>query len=185
MPAQKKKNDLNLPLLIPLGLLILEIIVVIVLLGTGYEISGFVLVLLIFLAVFLTYQAARQFWMRLQVKKGISGMQQAEDLMESGETLEAIKQWKKILLKLPRDKYLDVLTQMENAYKELDMEKAVQQVRAIQSESIEFFEMTKVATKFTSKDRRNWQSKAFELHKMVQALPVEKGQDLEDVTPEE
>ncbi|MDY6867258.1 MAG: hypothetical protein SVT56_05045 [Chloroflexota bacterium] len=185
MAAQKKKTKINLPLLLPLGLLIIEIIVAIVLLGSGYEISGVVLTLLIFLAVFLIYQVSRQLWMRWQVKKGVAGMHKAEELIEAGEPLEAVKQWKKILLKLPRDKYLDVLTKMEMTYEDLDMGKAVQQVKAIQSESIDFFEMTKVADKFTSKDRRKWQTKAFQLHKMVQALPVRKGQDLEDVKAEE
>jgi len=183
--AEKNENEINLPLLLPLGLLILEMIVFIVLLGTGYDISGFVFIFLVFLGLFLIYQISRQLWVRWRIKKGIVGLKQAEELLEAGKPLEAIKQWKKILLNLPNEQYLDVLTQMENTYEFLKMDKAVQQVRAIQSESIEFFEMTKIAKSFTPKDRRKWQTKVFKLHNMIQALPVKKGQSLEDVKPKE
>lgn len=182
---EKNNNRVNLALLLPLGLLIIEIIVVVVLLGSGYEISEFLFIFLIFLALFLLYQISRQLWIGWQMKKAIAGLERAEELADSGKPLEAIKQWKQILLNLPQEKYLDVLHRMEETYDTQDMTKAVQQVRAIQSESIEFFEMTKVAKNFTPQDRRKWQARAYELQKMIKALPVKKGQDLSDVKPDE
>jgi hypothetical protein len=183
--TDEQKNRINLPLLLPLGLLILEIIAVIVLLATGYEISGFVFYSLVFVAFFLISQISHQLWIAWQIKKGVDGIKRAEELLHDGKPLEAIKLWKKALLNLPRDKYLVVLTQMEKAYQSQEMDKAVQQIRAIQTESIEFFNMTEIAKSLTPKDRLRWRTKAFTLHKSIQALPVKKDRDLENVKPEE
>ena len=183
--TEENNNRINLALLLPLGLLIIEIIAVVVLLGSGYEISEFLFIFLSFLALFLIYQISRQVWVGRQMKKAIAGMEKAKGLIDTKKPLEAIKQWKKILLNLPQEEYLDVLTRMEKIYDSQEMTKAVQQIRAIQSESIEFFQMTKVAKNLTQKDRRKWQTQAFELQKMIRALPVKKGQDLSDVKPDE
>jgi hypothetical protein len=180
----EKNKTINLPLLLPLGLLILEIVAVIVLLGSGYEIPGLLFILLFFLGIFLIYQIYRQLWAKYQMKKAVTAMKNAQESVNAGKPMEAIEQWKRILPNLPREQYLDTLIKMERAYESQDMDNAVQQVRAVQSESIEFFEMSKVAQQFTPKDRRKWQAKAFKLQKMISALPVEKEQDLGDIEPE-
>jgi hypothetical protein len=60
------------------------------------------------------------------------------------------------------------------------MNEAVQQVKAIRSESLNFFEMTRDPQKATAKDRKDWQARALELRKMIKALPTEAGQYLSE-----
>ncbi len=176
--AEENKIQRNLSLILPLGLLVVEVIVVVVLLGSGYQITEFLFVFLILMGLFLIYQISLQLWLGRQLKKAMTGLEKAELLIESEKPLEAIEQWKRVLLSLPKEKYLDVLVKMEQAYESQNMVAANQQVRLIQSKSIEFFEMTSVAKNLSPDDRRKWQAEAVELKEMIRTLPVEQGQDL-------
>ena len=179
--TENNKKRLNLPFILPLLLLIVEIVVVLVLQGTGYEISDFSYVFLLFLGFFLIYQITRQFWMEWRIKKAMLGLKIAEELTAADKPMEAIKQWKAILLNLPEEYYLDTLSKIEEVYESQNMTKAVQQIKNIQSESIEFFELTRTAQRITLEKRGEWQSRVFELHKMIESLPVEKEQDLNKI----
>lgn len=181
----KNKKRPNLALLLPLGLLVVEAIAILVLLLTDTEITQSLIYFFVLLGIFLLWQVGRQLLTEWRVKQAINKARQAESIAESGRPMEAVKIWKKVLLSLPRDKYLEVLANMEQAYKNEEMEAAIQQVKAIHSESIEFFNMTQNIKRITPKDRRNWQARAYELRKMISALPEEKGQSLSDVQPEE
>lgn len=179
--SEENKKQLNLSLLLPAGLLLLEIIVILVMLATGYEITGFLLSFFILLAFFLIYQIARQQINNWQIKQAVKKIGQGKALADSNQPMQAIKLWKELLLKIPREKYLIVLEMMEETYQEQDMNEAVQQVKAIRSESVEFFEMTQGIERFTRRDQRKWKARAFELRKMIKALPEEKDQNLSDM----
>jgi len=184
MTDQNKKGP-NLTLLLPLGLLLVEVIAIVVLLLTGFEINQTLIFFLALLGIFLLWQVGRQFFTQWRVKQAIKKASEADSIAEAGRPMEAMKIWKKLLLSLPRDKYLQTLANMEKVYKDQEMEEAVQQVKAIHSESLEFFDMTQNIKRITPKDRRKWQARAYELRKMISALPEEKGQSLSDVKPEQ
>lgn len=182
--TQENKKQHNLSLLLPAGLLLLEIVAVIVLLASGYEITEFLLTFFILLGLFLLFQVARQLFTTWRVNRSFKRINAADEFAESGQPLEAIKIYKKNLLSLPKEKFLNVLFKMRRIYEEQNMVEAVQQVKAIHSESLEFFEMTKNRKRASYNDRRNWQARAIELRNMIKALPIEKGQDLSDVRQE-
>ena len=184
MTDQNKKRP-NLSLLLPLGLLLVEVIAILVLLLTGTEITQSLIYFFVLLGIFLFWQVGRQLLTEWRVKQAINKAREADSIAKSGRPMAAMKIWKKILLSLPRDKYLDTLSKMEDTYKDQGMKEAIQQVRAIHSESVEFFNMTQNIKRITPKDRRNWQARAYELRNMISALPEEKGQSLSDVKPEE
>lgn len=184
MTDQNKKRP-KLSLLLPLGLLVVEVIAILVLLLTGFEITQTLIYFFVLLGIFLIWQVSRQLITKWRVKQAIKKAREAESIVESGRPMEAMKIWKKFLLSLPRDEYLEILSKMENVYKNQEMDEAVQQVKAIHSESLEFFEMTRNIKRITPKDRRKWQARAYELRKMISALPEKKGQSLSDVKPEQ
>ena len=138
-----KEKSVNFSLFLPLALLILEIIAVILLVLTGYEITPFLMFFLILLGVFLLYQIGRQLIARWRINQAVTKIKEAQALADAGELLKAITLWKSLLLSLPEAHFFDVLNRMENAYEKVQMQEAVQQVRAIQSESPAFFEMTR------------------------------------------
>ena len=181
----QNKNKPNLSLLLPLGLLLVEVIAIVVLLLTGFEINQTLIFFFVLLGIFFLWQVGRQLFTQRRVKQAIKKTREADNIAESGRPLEAMKIWKNLLLSLPRDKYLETLAKMEKVYENLEMEEAVQQVKAIHSESLEFFDMTRNIKRITAKDRRKWQARAYELRKMISALPEEKGQSLSDVKPEQ
>jgi len=178
---EKKKNKIDLLLILPASLLLVEVIVVVVLLATGYEINQPSMFFLFLLALFLIFQIWRQLSSRLRVKRALSKIDDVKALIDSERPFETIKLLKDLLLKLPQTEYLDALTMLEELYRDNEMDAAVQQVKAIRSESLNFFEMTKNLKKATGKDRRDWQTRAFKLQKMVKALPTEPDQDLSDI----
>ena len=163
-------------------MLLIEIVVIVIFLVSGYEITPFLLYFLIFLGIFLIYQIVRQVQFSWQSKRAAKEVEIAESLVKAGKPMEAIKKWKEVLLKLPKNQYLATLSKMEKTYENQEMKEAVQQVKAISSESIEFFEMTRQINRVSPQDRRRWQARAFELKNMIQALPEEKGQDLSDLS---
>lgn len=183
--TDQNKNRTNLSLLLPLGLLLVEVIAIVILLATGFEINQTMIFFFFLLGIFLLWQIGRQLITQYRVKQAVKKTREADSIAESGRPMEAMKIWKKLLLSLPRDKYLETLSKMEKVYKNQEMEEAVQQVKAIHSESLEFFDMTQNIKRITAKDRRKWQARAYELRKMISALPEEKGQSLVDVKPEQ
>jgi hypothetical protein len=172
--AENKKKQPNWPLLLPIGLLLVDIIVIVVMRIAGYGISQYLFFFFILLGIFLLYQIGKQLIALWRVQSAIGKLGDAQKLAESGQPMEAVKLWKKLLLSLPRDKYLEVLSLIEDTYKHENMSKAVQQVKAVYSESIEFFKMTKNVEQITAKDRRDWQARAYELRNMISVLPEEK-----------
>ena len=174
------KRKIDWLLILPAGLLLIEGIIVIVLLATGYEITQPMMFFFILLAAFLAFQVWRHLSTRIRVQKAVAKIDEGITLVDSGEPFEAIRLWKELLLSLPRDKYLDVLNKLEDTYGEQNINEAVQQVKSIRSESLNFFEMTKNPQKATAKDRKDWQARALELRKMIKALPTEPGQDLSE-----
>jgi len=182
--AENNQQRLNLRLILPIALLLVELIVVIVLLVAGYEITTLLTYFFILLAVFLIYQIGRQLILRWRIQRAITKIEDADKLAQAGHTLDAIRLWKSLLFSLPRDHFLSVLSKMKGAYQNQGMEEAVQQINAIHSESVEYFQMINTVEKPTPKDRRDWQARAFELQNMIKALPTEPGQDLSDTKPE-
>jgi hypothetical protein len=178
--ADNKKRRIDWLLILPGSLLLIEIIFVVVLLVTDYQITQPMMFFLILLGIFLIFQIWRQFSTRLRVQRSVAKLDEAKSLVDSGKPFEAISLWKQLLLSLPRDKYLDVLTMLQETYANQDMQKAVQQVKAVRSESLNFFELTKNAQKATAKDRKDWQARALELRKMIKALPTEPDQSLSE-----
>jgi hypothetical protein len=178
---QNRKRNLDLPLLLPLGLLIVEIIAIIVLLAIGIEITQYLLYFFIILGIYLLYQLSRQLLIRYRVARARNQQQEAAELAESGQPMEALKIWKKSLLQLPKDQYLETLALMESVYEEQEMIKGAQQIKAILEKSRMFFDTPRNFKEMTAEDRRNWQNEAFELRNMINKLPVQKGQDLSDL----
>ena len=178
--TNNKKRRINWPLILPAGLLLIESIIVVVLLATGYEIDPLMMFFFILLAAFLAFQISRQLLTRIHVRRAVGKIDDAKALINNGQPYKAISLLKELLLRLPRDKYLDVLTILEEAYADQNMNNAVQQIKAICSESLNFFEMTKNPQKATAKDRKDWQARALGLRKMIKALPTEPDQDLSE-----
>lgn len=178
--ADNKNRRIDWLMILPASLLLIESIIVVVLLATGYEINQPMMFFLILLAAFLGFQVWRHLSTRLRVKKAVGQIDDGKALVDSGQPYEAIKLWNELLLSLPRDKYLDVLTLLEETYADQNMTEAVQQVKAIRSESQNFFAMTKNTQKATAKDRKDWQARALELRKMIKALPTEPDQNLSE-----
>lgn len=172
--AERPKKQPNWPLLMPIGLLLLEIIVFAVMRLVNFEITQYLFYFFILLGLFLIYQIAKQLITLWRVKSAVKQLEATNQLAESGQAMAAIKQWKKLLMSLPRDKYLEVLALIEATYQKEDMPKAVQQVRLVHSESIEFFELAASTQRATAKDRQEWQNQAYELRNMIKALPESK-----------
>jgi len=172
-------------LLLPTGLLLLEGFIVVILLATGYEVKESFLYFLLLLAAFLIFQIGRQISRRLRVQKSIGKVEDGKALEDTGHPFEAIKLWKELLLSLPRDKYLEVLDMLEATYENQNLAAGVQQIKAIRNESLNFFEMTKNPQRTTANDRKEWQTQALKLRKMVKALPTEPAQNLSDAMSED
>ncbi len=172
--TENKKSQPNWPLLLPIGLLIVEIIVVIIMRLTGFTISQYLFYFFILLGVYLLYQIGKQLFIQMRVRSVMKKFDEAKHLADSGQPFEAIKEWKKLLLQLPREKYLEVISMMEETYKKLEMSKAVQQTKNIHSELIEFFELTKQNQKPTNQDKQDWKLRVNEIRNMISDLPEEK-----------
>jgi ABC-type multidrug transport system fused ATPase/permease subunit len=181
--TQENENALDLNLFLPLSLLILEVVAIVVLAATGYEITQFLMLAFILLGVFLIFQVGRQLFARWRNHQTVTKVQEGQALADAGENLRAIRLWKSLLFSLPKERFFDVLNRMKTIYEDENMEAAIQQVQAIQEESEEFYEMTRNLRKATTQDRENWKSQAFKLQKMIHALPEEPGQDLSDTKP--
>jgi len=174
-----KKLDINL--LLPAGLLILEITAVVVLLVLGYEINIFLIYFLVLLSVFLFYQIFKQWMVRRLIKQAIRKLDDADEASKSNRPTEAMKIIKEVLLSLTRENYLIALSKLEAVYEKEQMKDAVQQTIAIREKSLELFKINETVTKASPNDRRDWQARAVELRDMIDALPVEKTDTESDV----
>ena len=169
--TEKTKPSLNWALILPIGLLVIEIIVFFVMRIADLYISEFLFYFFILLALFLIYQISKQLTTTMRVQRALHKFKEAESLAQSGQHFAALRLWKRLLFSLPQDKYLQVLNLMEATYHNLGMAAGEQQVKAIRSESIEFFETARRTEKPTMQDRQNWQRKTLELRAMINALP--------------
>lgn len=171
--AEKKETRPNWPLLLPIGLLVIEIIVFVVMRLTNFTISQYLFYFFILLGFYLLYQIGKQLLIQLRVRSAMKKFTEAQQLAESGQPFKAIQEWKKLLLQLPKKKYLEVLSSMERTYQTLGMSEAVRQTKNIHSESIEFFELTNQEKKPSNKERQEWQLRANTIRKMIKDLPEE------------
>jgi hypothetical protein len=171
--TESNRKQPNWPLLLPIGLLIVEITVVIVMLALNCTITQYLFFFLLLLALFLVYQIGKQLLMNRRLKKMVNEMVAAKELADSGKPMEAVKEWKKLLLALPREAYLEALNQLEDVYKQMEMPQAVKQVKTIHSESIEFFNATENIQRMSIQDRQNLQTRSNQIRDMIRALPEE------------
>jgi len=177
---EKKEKTLNLQLILPAILLTVELIAVALLVINGYEIASFLIYFFLFIAMFLVYQVSRQIAQMRMSKQALSALQAAETFINANAPMEAIKKWKTILLRLPKDLFLSTLSKMKNTYETENMLAAVAQVRDILNESNKFFEMTENLKQISMLSSREWQAKVFKLRDMINALPVNKEQSPTD-----
>jgi hypothetical protein len=107
----------------------------------------------------------------VKVNVAISKSEKAKELVDSGNGIEAIKEWKKHLQILPRDQYLETLDEMVNAYQKLEMDDGVKAAKDLIKNSHEFFDMVNNAEKATPEARQQWREKSNALRNMVKELP--------------
>jgi len=169
--AGKKSRQMNLPLLIPLAGLLIELIAYLILRSYKVAISPSLGFFLVLIGGLLAYQVAMQIIQLIKVDKAVSKSEKAKALAESGQGLEAIKEWKKDLLILPRDQYLKTLDDVVSTYQKLDMPNGVKAAQELIKNSHEFFNMVNNAAKATPEVRQAWRVKSNSLRKMVQELP--------------
>lgn len=171
--AEPDEKRINWPLLLPIGLLMVEIIAVIVMLALNTTITQYLFFFLLLLSLFLIYQIAKQLIMNHRLTKMVAEMAAAEELADTGKPMEAVKAWKKLLPALPREAYLEVLDQLEDTYMQMEMSKAAKQVKTIHSESIEFFNATENVRRMNMQDRQTLQARLNAIRAMILALPEE------------
>jgi hypothetical protein len=169
--AGKNKNRINLPLLLPVAGLVIEGIVFLILVSYNVEISQSLTFFLLLIASLLLYQVVMQIIQLVKVNTAIKKSNDAKQWAESGREMDAIKEWKKQLLILPRDKYLEILDDVVNTYQKLEMKNGVQKAEHLIKSSHEFFDMINSAKKATPTARQEWQEKSNDLRKMVNELP--------------
>jgi hypothetical protein len=169
--AGNRKRNVNLPLLLPVAGLIVEIVAILILRSYNVEFTQNLLLFLLLIGGLLLYQIIMQIIQLVKVYSAIKRSENAKALVESGKGLEAIKAWKKQLLILPRDQYLAVLDDVLNAYQTLEMKNGVQKTEHLIKSSHEFFELVNNTKKATPAARQEWQEKANALRKMVKELP--------------
>jgi hypothetical protein len=183
--VKEDKKQVDLSLILPFGLVLFEIITVVVMLALGYTISGFLAAFLVFLSVYLILQIVRQLLVRLQTKKAISGISKAAELVDSGQPMEAIKQWKKVIFNLPREEYVKALAKMEELYRAQDMTPAVQKTRDIRSMTFALINMRNGTQNMIFTKQRDFLSRVSALHKMIQDLPEDNSRIAPVQNPEE
>ena len=169
--AGKKIRQMNLPLLLPIGGLIIEGIVFSILLSTNTPISPSLMFFLILIGGLLAYQIVLQIIQVIKVNVAVDKSKNVKDLVDSGKGLDAIKEWKKNLLILPRVQYLETLDNVVNTYQKLDMPNGVKAAQDLIKNSHEFFNMVNDADKATPEVRQQWRVKSNSLRKMVKDLP--------------
>ena len=169
--AGNKSRQMNLPLLLPLAGLIVELIVFVILRSYNVTISPSMLFFFALIGLLLAYQIVLQIIQLVKVNMAVNKSQEVKAMVEAGNGLEAIKIWKKNLLVLPRNQYLQTLDDVVNTYQKLEMPKGVKAAQDLIKNSHEFFDMVNSAEKATPEIRQQWRVKSNELRKMVQDLP--------------
>ena len=169
--AGNKSRQMNLPLLLPLAGLIVELIVFVILRSYNITISPSMLFFFALIGLLLAYQIVLQIIQLVKVNMAVNKSQDVKAMVEAGNGLEAIKIWKKNLLVLPRNQYLQTLDDVVNTYQKLEMPKGVKAAQDLIKNSHEFFDMVNSAEKATPEIRQQWRVKSNELRKMVQDLP--------------
>ena len=169
--AGNKSRQMNLPLLLPLAGLIVELIVFVILRSYNITISPSMLFFFALIGLLLAYQIVLQIIQLVKVNMAVNKSQDVKATVEAGNGLEAIKIWKKNLLVLPRNQYLQTLDDVVNTYQKLEMTKGVKAAQDLIKNSHEFFDMVNSAEKATPEIRQQWRVKSNELRKMVQDLP--------------
>lgn len=171
----KKKTQIkvNVDIFLPAGILGIEIVVVSGLLIGGYQLPQLVSAFFVCAGVYCLYQIVRQLKTQFQVNQAITRIKDAEKLAADGHLLEAVRLWKSLLFRLPKEQFLSVLSKMKRTYLSLGMDKAVQQVKTIHSESMEFFIKIDKVDRPTKQDQQEWQERAYKLRNLIQNLPVE------------
>ena len=169
--AGNKSRQMNLPLLLPLAGLIVELIVFVILRSYNVTISPSMLFFFALIGLLLAYQIVLQIIQLVKVNMAVNKSQDVKAMVEAGNGLEAIKIWKKNLLVLPRNQYLQTLDDVVNTYQKLEMPKGVKAAQDLIKNSHEFFDMVNSAEKATPEIRQQWRVKSNELRKMVQDLP--------------
>lgn len=111
------------------------------------------------------------------MKQAKTALSDAENFINANLPMEAIKKWKSILLRLPKDQYLSTLVKIEKVYKAENMIAAVEKVKAILNESQNFFMTTQNLKQISKQSFREWQSRVTKLREMISDLPVKKEQD--------
>jgi len=169
--AGKKSRNMNLPLLLPLGGLLIEVVVYLILRSYNIEISQSLLFFLVLIGGLLVYQVVMQIIQLVKVNVAVNKSEKVKALVDAGKGIEAIREWKKNLLVLPRDQYLETLDEVVNTYQKLEMPNGVKAAQDLIKNSHEFFEMVNSAEKATPETRQQWREKSNALRKMVQDLP--------------
>ena len=185
MKMKNKIKELSPTLLLPIGLLIFEIVVVLFIKATGREISSTLENILLILGLFLVYQIVQEIVNLVNMSKAVQQIERGDQLVKSGDLTGAIKLWKNLLLKLPRQHFQSVLSKLEVTYQQENMLQAVRQVQMIQSESDALFSATTEEQRMTKKNREAWQVKSLKIRDMIHELPVGYDQDFLEVPSEE
>ena len=172
--SAKPKLQPNWSLLMPAILLLVECIALIALNLMGYRIPQNLLYIFIALGIFLVYKIGKQASAILRVKSALQQLKSVDKLVEAGHVMAAIKEWKKLLLNLPENKYLEILQRMETIYAQEDMQEAVKETKMVHAESVEFFKAFSAINNHQMITRQDWQNKAISLRNMIRALPEEK-----------
>ncbi len=172
--SDKPKSQPNWSLLMPAILLLVECIALVALYQMGYTIPQNLRFAFLALGIFLLYRIARHLTTTLRVKTALRQLKSVDKLVESGQMMSAIKEWKKLLLSLPEEKYLEILNRMEKVYEQEEMSNAVKETKMVQAESIEFFEAISAANTGQRISRQDWHDKAISLRNMIRNLPEEK-----------
>ena len=183
--TEENKKRIDMSLVLPIGLILIEVIAVIGLMVLGYEIPKFLSSFLIFLDIFLVLQIAQQLLLKHQIKKATLETKRAIELADSDQPMEAIKTWKDVILSLPKEKYLDALARMGKIYQAQEMTNAVQKVKDIHAESIALFDLSQNIKRTSQKDQHDFQSMTSKLRQMVQELPEENAQTISIEKPKE
>jgi hypothetical protein len=161
----------------PAVLLILEIIATTFLIVNDYEIPSLLFFFFVLIGLFLLYRLFRQIATVRAVKQARAALSEAEKFVHAKMPMEAIKKWKSILLRLPKEQYLSTLLKIEKIYKAENMIAAVEKVKAILNESQNFFMTTQNLKQISKQSFREWQARVIKLREMISDLPVNKEQD--------
>ena len=158
-------------------LLAVEIIAIVFLIINNYTIPSLLFYFFVLIGIFLVYQVLRQIASVRIMKQAKTALSDAEKYINANLPMEAIKKWKSILLRLPKDQYLSTLVKIEKVYKAENMIAAVEKVKAILNESQNFFMTTQNLKQISKQSFREWQSRVTKLREMISDLPVKKEQD--------